>query len=934
MARVMDETSGRMLHACARSALLGAAAIAVGCAPAAPPPTAASPAASAAPSAPPPAPVPEHWLVESFEQPNGLSGGFWYEFDKNPLGTVAKPNPFQLEAGGSPGSPGFAAHISGTLGADRAPWTWVQLQVFLTRDKKPMDLRGYKSLSFYVKGDGGRYWVSLVRAAVKNYDNFHYEFTAPSQWTEVKVPLDEFRQSGWGATLPQVFDDVTTIQFSPAVHDKAFDVAFDHVALSTHPVKLEPIVYDTKGWFPWTGTDPVKRRGTALDVSRLLEAPAGKHGPLTRRGDGFAFKNGKAVRFWGVNIVGSANFPSHAEAERQAELLAQLGVNMTRHHHIDAAWSNPNVFGNKPNTLELDAVAMERFDYFVKELQKRGIYQFFDMLVHRKVVDADGIANAKELAAGLKIEGEFVPELIALEERFVDQFMGHKNQYTGRSYAQDPAVALLETINEDSLFWIQKDGEFGVKPAFRAALNGLFSAYLKKAVPGGRAALEARWASKGAPGEGLRAEEDPEKGNVDATLWLADAPERASPARREDTLRFLYETELGFYRRIEARLRKLGYKGLVTGSNHWTEHPLDLLANAELDFVDRHSYWSHPNGGWGYNAGITWDPGAMVKDPNLGVVGSLARRRVKGLPYSTSEWQTSAPNDFRVEGALLVGAYAAFQDSSPLQFAFSHDVNKRADAAGALNNNFDIIDQPTMLGAWPAVSLLFHRADVRKSPIEACVKIDPKEVYKGAATPSLPAGLAQVVRTCVDFHGGQSAAELTAVRDKYLKGTLATSNTGELRHDAASGRFEVDTARSQGFAGFKPSAPIQLGNATIELENPFAVLVVTSLDDVPLASAKRVLVSALGNAVNTGMSLAPGGNRLMNAGTAPTLVEPIRAKVTLSKLTGAPLEKAHLYALGQSGERASEVPLVKDKGSLAFSIGAAQHAIHYELVRE
>lgn len=931
---MMTDKASRMLRAQGLCAILGSCALVAGCAPAAPPPPAppVATATASAPASPPPAAL-ENWLVEDFEQPNGLSGGFWYEFDKNPLGTVAKPNPFQLEASGAPASPGFAAHISGTLGADRAPWTWVQLQVFLSREKKAMDLRGYKSMSFFVKGDGGRYWVSLVRNAVKNYDHFHYEFTAPPTWTELHVPLAEFHQAGWGPTLPQQFDDVTTIQFSPAVHDKAFDVAFDHVALSSKEVKLEPIAYDTKDWFPWTGTDPVKRRGTALDVSRLLDAPAGKHGTLTRRGDTFAFRDGKPVRFWGVNIVGTANFPSHAEAERLAELLSQLGVNMTRHHHIDAAWSNPNVFGNKPTTLELDANAMERFDYFIKELQKRGIYQFFDMLVHRKLTEADGVANAKELSAGLKIEGEFAPELIALEERFVDQFMGHKNQYTGRSYAADPALALLETINEDSLFWIQKSGEFAVKPGYRAVLNGLYSSYLKKAVPGGRAALEARWANKGGSGEGLRADEDPEKGNVDATVWLADEPNRASPARAEDTLRFLYETELGFYRRIEARLRKLGYKGLVTGSNHWVEHPLDLLANAQLDFVDRHSYWSHPNGGWGYNSGISWDPAPMVKDPNLGVVGSLARRRVKGLPYSTSEWQTSAPNDFREEGVLLVGAYAAFHDFSPLQFAFSHDGNKRADAPGALNNNFDVIDQPTMLGAWPAVSLLFHRADVRKSPLEACLKLDPKELFKGAAASSLPAGLTQIARTGVDFRAGMSLAELTALRDRFVKGTLTTSNTGELRHDATHGRFEVDTARSQGFAGFKPSAPVALGNATIELESPFAVLTVSALDDAPIASAKRVLVSALGNAVNTGMSLAPGGNRLMNPGSAPILVEPIRAKVTLSKLTGS-LEKARLYALGSSGERLGEVALVKGKGSLSFSIGPAQRTLHYELVRE
>jgi hypothetical protein len=912
-------------------AALTACLVLANCTPAAVP--AAPPAvASAAPSPSAPPPALENWLVENFEQANGLSGGFWYEFDKNPLGTVAKPNPFQLEPGGSPASPGFAAHVSGTLGADHAPWTWVQLQVFLNREKTPVDLRGYKSLSFYVKGDGGRYSVALVRSAVKNYDHFKYEFVAPSTWTEIRVPLGEFRQAGWGEKLPQSFDDVTMIQFSPAVHDKAFDVSFDQVALSSREVKLEPVAYDTKDWFPWAGIDPVKRRGTALDVSRLLDAPAGKHGPLTRKGDRFAFRDGKPVRFWGVNIVASANFPSHAEAERLAELLSQLGVNMTRHHHIDASWSSPNVFGNKATTQELDPSAMERFDYFINELQKRGIYQFFDMVVHRKLTEGDGVANAKELSAGLKIEGEFAPDVIAQEERFVDQLMGHKNTYSGHTYAADPALALLETINEDSLFWIQKNGEFAVKPAYRAVLNGLFSAYLKKAVPGGRAALEARWANKGGSGEGLRAEEDPDKGNVDATVWLADEPGRASPARTEDTLHFLYDTELGFYRRIEARLRKLGYKGLVTGSNHWVENPLDLLANAELDFVDRHSYWSHPNGGWGYNSGISWEPAAMVKDPNLGVVGSLSRRRVKGLPYSTSEWQTSAPNDYREEGVLLVGAFAAFQDFSPLQFAFSHDASKKPDAPGALNNNFDLIDQPAMLGAWPAVSLLFHRADVRSATLEACLKVDPKEAFKGAS-PAFPNGVAQVTRTGIDFHGGMSAAELSALRDRYVKGTVTTSSTGELRHDATNGRFEVDTARSQAFVGFKPSAPISLGNTTIELQSPFAVLAVSALDDAPIASSKRVLVSALGNAVNTGMSLAPGGNRLVNPGTAPTLVEPIRAKVTLLKLTGA-LDKARAYALGASGERVSEVPLVKEKGSLSLSIGPAQRALHYEIVRE
>ena len=42
------------------------------------------------------------WLIEDFENPAGLSGGLWFEFDRNPLGTEANPQPFVLTEGGSP----------------------------------------------------------------------------------------------------------------------------------------------------------------------------------------------------------------------------------------------------------------------------------------------------------------------------------------------------------------------------------------------------------------------------------------------------------------------------------------------------------------------------------------------------------------------------------------------------------------------------------------------------------------------------------------------------------------------------------------------------------------------------------------------------------------------------------------------------------------
>ncbi|MES1186152.1 MAG: CIA30 family protein [Myxococcales bacterium] len=872
--------------------------------------------------------------MESFESPQGTSGGFWCAFDQNGLGTQVSPDPFVLTPGGAPPSPGQSARYFGTIGDNRPPYSWAQLQVFLNSGKTPTDLRGYRSIRFWAKGDGGRYAVVLSKQAVTDYDHFRQEFVATSAWSEITLPLSGFVQAGWGKKLPTVFDDVTQIQFSPAGFSRPFDVSIDHVELSPDEVVLRPVAYDASKWFAYRGTDPVKRRGTALDVSRLLDAPAGKYGPLKRQGENFVFANGKTARFWGVNLVASANFPTHEQADQMAELLAQMGVNITRHHHMDAPWSTPNVFGNATSTQKLDPVALERFDYFVAALQKRGIYQFFDMLVHRHAGEADGVKAPADVVNGFKIEGEFAPQLIELQEKYIEQLMGHQNPYTKRSYAKDPAVALVEVINEDSLFWIHKDGEFAISsPEYRQELAKQFSLWLSKQVPGGRAALEKRWQPDASGGQGLATTEDPAAGNVDAVVQFAtEDPKRLSHARAADTLRFYYDTALGYYRRIQSKLKQLGYQGVVTGSNHWVETPIDLFVNAQLDFVDRHAYWAHPQGGWGYTPEISWDPSSLLKDAGLGIVGSLGARRVKGLPFTASEWQTAAPNDYRQEGVLAMGAYAALGNFNPIEFAFTHEAGKASNAISRLSSNFDVVEQPTMLGAWPAVSLLFHRHDVAEAKQDAVLKLDEASVFDPLFRGGAPKELVRLGKTGIGFGQGQTLDQLQTLLTSQIKDGVASANGGELVHDARAGTLLVNTPRTQGFAGFKPAQKVRLGNVELELASAFAVVLVTALDDQPLAASKRILVSALGNAVNSGMTLGPGRNRIDDAGVSPVLVEPIVGRLALQGLTGAAAAKVH--ALGPNGERDHAVEVANTAGGLSFGLSADHHAMHYEIVRE
>ena len=897
--------------------------------------------APTAPKLKPPTPSPKAippaaktWLVETFESPQGMSGGFWCAFDNNGLGTKVRPDPFEVTTGGAPPSPGHSARYFGALGDNRPPYSWAQLQVFLNSSKAPTDLRGFRSIRFWAKGDGGRYAVVLAKQSVTDYDHFKQEFVATSDWTQIALPLDGFTQAGWGQKRPSIFDDVAMIQFAPAAYSHPFDVSIDHIELSPDEVVLKRVAYETEKWFAYRGTDPVKRRGTALDVSRLLDAPAGKYGPLKRQGENFVFANGKAIRFWGVNLVASANFPTHEQADQLAELLAQIGVNITRHHHIDAPWSTPNVFGNAPGTAQLDATALERFDYLIAALQKRGIYQFFDMLVHRHAGATDGVAAPADVANGFKVEGEFSAQLIGLQEKFVEQLMGHQNPYTKRTYAKDPAVALIDVINEDSLFWIQKDGDFAVSsPEYRKELAKQFSEWLVKKTPGGRSALEKRWQPDAAGGQGLLANESPAAANIDAVVMFgSDDPKRLSRARAADTLRFYYDTALGYYKRIQNKLKQLGYQGLVTGSNHWVETPIDLFVNAQLDFVDRHAYWSHPNGGWGYVPEITWDPSSLLKDAGLGIVGSLAAHRVKGVPYTASEWQTSAPNDYRQEGVLAMGAYAALGNMSPIEFAFTHEAGKQANAISRLSSNFDVIEQPTMLGAWPAVSLLFHRRDVAEAKQEAVLKLDEANVFDPLFRAGAPKELARLGKTGIGFGQGQTLEQLQQLTTAQIKDGVAIANAGELVHDAIKGTLLVDTARSQAFAGFKPKQKLSLRNLELELTNAFAVVIVTALDDQPLATSKRILVSALGNAVNSGMALGPARNRFQNPGASPVLVEPIVGRLGLHALTGGGHAKVH--ALGPNGERDHAVEVAETAAGLSFGLSADHRTMHYEIVRE
>ena len=244
---------------------------------------------------------------------------------------------------------------------------------------------------------------------------------------------------------------------------------------------------DHSGWFefylPWD--DSTK---TVTDLSRYLDAPAGKHGFLeVTPGGFFKFENSEErVRFAGVVNVGTGCYPTKEEARILAARLAKFGINLVRIHLVDVDWDAGLFANSQNNTRELDAGRLDRLDYFLYCLKKRGIYFTWCIQAGRVFKSGDGVDFPVQNSQS-KYVTLFNQRLIELQKEFADLTLNHVNPYTGLTYAADPAMANLELTNENSLFlgWLSWQSGYlfaenpeGIGADYAGELDVLFQDWL------------------------------------------------------------------------------------------------------------------------------------------------------------------------------------------------------------------------------------------------------------------------------------------------------------------------------------------------------------------------------------------------------------------------------------------------------------------------
>ena len=211
--------------------------------------------------------------------------------------------------------------------------------------------------------------------------------------------------------------------------------------------------------------------------------------------------------------------------------------------------------------------------------------------------------------------------------------------------------------------------------------------------------------------EGLRADEAPDRGMV--ALFAA----AETVARSADRTQFLTATEKKFFDDMRAFIRRdLNCAAPVTGTIVFG--PNGKAAQLGMDFIDSHAYWQHPSfphRPWDMNDWLV-EQRAMTDEPEHATFKAMDGDRVAGKPFTVTEYNHPAPNDYQAECVPLLLAWAAQRDVDGVWlYTYSHVSGPQA--LDSVKSFFDIRENPAKLGFMALAPALYRdAAALRQAP--------------------------------------------------------------------------------------------------------------------------------------------------------------------------------------------------------------------------
>lgn len=249
--------------------------------------------------------------------------------------------------------------------------------------------------------------------------------------------------------------------------------------------------------------------------------------------------DGKKIRFWGFNTTAGGCMPPKDKAAAIAARLRKMGVNIIRLHHLDNPWSGQEgtlLDRDADNTTTFDPVSLDRLHYFIFHLKRNGIYCNLNLHVSREVKEGDGIADADNIPDYGKAVNMFDQQLVDNQKLYAANLLNSINPYTGNRLKNEPAIAMVEITNENTLYGYWKNNalvSFGaggnILARHQDSLDEKFQKFLQQKYAS-HSELEAAWSVGANPNQqNLARDGGFESGDIEQD-WVL---ERHDPARAD-----------------------------------------------------------------------------------------------------------------------------------------------------------------------------------------------------------------------------------------------------------------------------------------------------------------------------------------------------------------------------------------------------------------
>jgi hypothetical protein len=648
-----------------------------------------------------------------------------------------------------------------------------------------------------------------------------------------------------------------------------------------------------------------------LDLRRLNEKTAGEHGFVRRSTDGsdFVLGDGRPARFWAVN-----DSAFDKDLARHARFLAKRGINMVRFHS--------NITPTGPDLLAIDPADRDRLWKGVAAMKKEGIYVTYSPYWA-------GASHTKPALGYLDDGGNqnwgllfFDPKLQAAYKSWMKQVLTEKNPYTGIALAQDPALAILQIQNEDSLlFWTSQ----GIKGAARKELRRQFGAFAARKY-GSLANAQAAWQGA-APSPDQDGADDLASG--EAALFIVweltqHSGNAGQQQRGADQMQFLTETMRHFNQMIGDYLKNdLGCQQLVNAGNWRTADNVTMLdaerwsyAANDVMAVNRYYDGLHegPNSGWAICEGDRFtDDSVLLRPREL----PLTLKQVAGFPMMITESSWVPPLSHQSEGPFLVAAYQSLTGvDAYFWFATGEeDWRQPGSANGFLPSEGKwVCATPMLMGQWPAAALMYRLGYIRQGapvvseqrpladlwqrrmPIIAeDAGYDPNRDQAGRPKESnVKKGvnpLAYLVGPVVVKYRAEAAQDRVEDLTQFIDAQRKTirSVTGEITLDYGQGLCRLDTPKAQGVTGFlKATGVCRLTDVEIRSANDYATVLVVAMDDKPLKESSKILVQVGTTARPLDWKTKPAtvsgraGEQVVSFGHAPWMIVRADLEITIA----------------------------------------------------